>query len=85
MFLSAYLACLLDRYYLGHYRILGPARTSFSEGAEAGLFQAYFRAGGLAAAGAHAYLGRGRLRIRRRRLGGKSAGGAGSGRLYRIS
>ena len=56
----------------------------WSEGAEAGLFQAYCRAGG-PTAGAHTYIGRGRLRIRRRRLGGKCGGGAGSSRLYRVS
>ena len=62
-------------------------------GAEAGLFQACCTAGGPTSAGAHAYLGRGRLRIRRRRSGGMSAGGgrgrrrggAGSSRLYRVS
>ena len=43
------------------------------------------RAGGLASPGCHAYLGRGRLRTRRRRLGGKAVGGRGSSRLYRAS
>ena len=57
----------------------------WSAGTEAGLFQASCRAGGPTAAGAHAYLGRGRLRSRRRRLAGKSAGGAGSSRLYTVS
>ena len=57
----------------------------WSEGAEAGLFRAYCWAGGPTSAGIYPYLGRGRLRIRRRWLGGKSAGGAGSTRLYRVS
>ena len=57
----------------------------WSEGAEAGIFRAYCRAGGPTSAGTHAYLGRGRLRTWRRRSGGKSVRGAGSGRLYRVS
>ena len=43
------------------------------------------RAGGPVAGGAQRYLGRGRLRVRRRRLGGRSVGGVGSSRLYRVS
>ena len=36
-------------------------------------------------AGSAAFLGRGLLRIRSRRLGGRAVGGRGSGRLYRAS
>ena len=43
----------------------------WSAGAEEGLFRAYCRAGGPVAGGAQRYLGRGRLRVRRRRLGGR--------------
>ena len=57
----------------------------WSAGAEEGLFRAYCRAGGRVAGGAQRYLGCGRLRIRRRRLGGRSVGGVGSSRLYRVS
>ena len=57
----------------------------WSAGAEEGLFRVYCRAGGPVAGGAQRYLGRGRLRIRRRRLGGRSVGGVGSSRLYRVS
>ena len=53
--------------------------------AEAGLFRAYALAGGPTAAGSSAFLGRGLLRIRNRRLGGRAAGGRGSSRLYRVS
>ena len=55
----------------------------WSKNAEAGLFHAYTLAGGPIAAGSSAYLGRGFLRIRRRRLGGRAVGG--SSRLYRVS
>ena len=41
----------------------------WSKNAEAGLFDAYRRAGGPTAAGSHAFLARGLLRIRSRRLG----------------
>ena len=51
--------------------------------AEAGLFRAYALAGGPTAAGSSAFLGRGLLRIRSRRLGGRAVGGQGSSRLYR--
>ena len=57
----------------------------WSKNAEAGLFRAYVLAGGPIAAGNSAFLGRGFLRIRRRRLGGKAVGGKGSSRLYRVS
>ena len=57
----------------------------WSKNAEAGLFRAYALAGGPIAAGSSAFLGRGLLRIRSRRLGGRAAGGMGSSRLYRIS
>ena len=49
-----------------------------------GLFQAYFRAGGPVASGAGAFSGRGRLSVRRRRLGGRAVGGAGTSRLYGV-
>ena len=48
---------------------------SWSKGAEEGLFRAYCRAGGLTATGVDAFFCRGAVRIRRRRLGGKSVGG----------
>ena len=54
-----------------------------SKNAEAGLFRAYALAGGPTAAGSSAFLGRGLLRIRSRRLGGRAVGGTGSIRLYR--
>ena len=57
----------------------------WSRHAEAGLFRAYSRAGGPAEAGSAAFHGRGLLRIRSRRLGGRVVGGRGSGRLYRAS
>ena len=43
---------------------------TWRKGAEMGLFRAYCRAAGPVAPGRHAFLGRSRLRIRRRRLGG---------------
>ena len=52
---------------------------------EAGLFRAQTLAGGPIAAGSSAFLGRGFLRIRSRRLGGRAVGGTGSSRLYRTS
>ena len=48
-------------------------------------FGAYCRAGGSTAAGNSAFIGRGLLRIRRRRLGGRAVGGRGSSRLFRVS
>ena len=57
----------------------------WSQNAEAGLFRAYAFAGGPTAAGSSAFLGRGLLRIRNRRLGGRAAGGRGSSKLYRVS
>ena len=48
-------------------------------------FRAYALAGGPTAAGRSAFLGRGLLRIRNRRLGGRAAGGSGSSTLYRVS
>ena len=59
--------------------------TIWSQSAEAGLFRAYSKAGGPTEAGSSAFLGRGLLRIRSRRLGGRAVGGRGSGRLYRAS
>ena len=57
----------------------------WSQNAEACLFRAYELAAGPTAAGRSAFLGRGLLRIRNRRLGGRAAGGSGSSRLYRVS
>ena len=57
----------------------------WSRNAELGLFRAYSKAGGPTEAGSSAFLGRGLLRIRSRRLGGRAVGGRGSGRLYRVS
>ena len=57
----------------------------WSRSAEEGLFRAYSQAGGPTVAGSSAFLGRGLLRIRSRRLGGRAAGGTGSSRLYRVS
>ena len=57
----------------------------WSKNADTGLFRAYALAGGLIAAGSSAFLGRGLLRVRSRRLGGRAVGGMGSSRLYRIS
>ena len=59
--------------------------TIWSKSAEAGLFRAYCRAGGPTEAGSSASLGRGLLRIRCRRLGGRAVGGSGASRLYRVS
>ena len=56
----------------------------WSKNAEAGLFRAYALAGGPTVAGRSAFLGRGLLRIRNRRLGGRAAGGVVSSRLYRV-
>ena len=56
----------------------------WSKNAEAGLFRAYALAGGPIAAGSSAFLGRGLLRIRNRRLGGRAAGCKISSRLYRV-
>ena len=50
-----------------------------------GLFRAYSLAGGPAVAGSSAFLGRGLLRIRCRRRGGRAAGGTSWSRLYRVS
>ena len=54
-----------------------------SRSAELGLFRAYSKAGGSTEAGSSAFLGRGLLRIRNRRLGGRAVGGKISSRLYR--
>ena len=56
----------------------------WSRNAEAGLFRAYTFARGPSDAGSSAFLGRGLLRIRSRRLGGRAAGGTSSSRLYRV-
>ena len=57
----------------------------WSRSAEEGLFRAYSPAGGPTVVGSSAFLGRGLLRIRNRRLGGRAAGGTVSSRLYRVS
>ena len=57
----------------------------WSRSGEAGLFRAYCQAGGPTEPGSSAFLGRGLLRIRSRRLGGRAAGGTSSTRLYRVS
>ena len=57
----------------------------WSTNAEAGLFRAYTLAGGPITGDSAVFLGRGSLRIRHRRLGGKAVGGRGSSRLYRVS
>ena len=57
----------------------------WSSSAEDGLFRAYPRAGGPTVADSSAFLGRGLLRIRNWRLGGRAAGGTVSSRLYRVS
>ena len=55
------------------------------QSAEEGLFRAYSYAGGPTEAGSSAFLGRGLLRIRSRRLGGRAVGSRGSSRLDRAS
>ena len=55
--------------------------TIWSSHAEAGLFRAYSLAGAASAA----FLGRGLLQIRSRRLGGRPVGSRGSGRSCRAS
>ena len=55
----------------------------WSKSAEAGLFGAY--CGGRTEAGSSAFLGRGQLRIRSGRLGGRAVGRSGASRLYRVS
>ena len=59
--------------------------TIWSKSAEAGLFRACCGAGGPTEAGSSAFLGRGLLRIRIRRLGGGAVGRSGASRLYRVS
>ena len=58
--------------------------TLWSSIAELGLFRGSSKAGGLTAAGSSAFLGRGLLRIRSGRLGGRTAGGTSSSRLCRV-
>ena len=55
--------------------------TIWSKGAEAGLLGACCKAGGPTVAGSSAFLGRGLLRIRSRRLGGRTVGCNGASRL----
>ena len=50
----------------------------WSKSAEVGLFRAYCRAGGPTEAGSSAFLGRGQLRIRGWRLGGRAVGRSGA-------
>ena len=57
----------------------------WSRSAELGLFRAYSQAGGPTEAGSSAFLGRGLLRIRSRRLGGRAVGGRRSSWLYRVT
>ena len=57
----------------------------WSKNAEAGLFRAYTLARRPVAGDNSVFLGRGSLRIRHRRLGGKAVGGRSSSRLYRVS
>ena len=59
--------------------------TFWSQNAEAGLFRAYRRAGGPTEACSSAFLGRGLLRIRSRRLESRAVGRSGASRLYRVS
>ena len=56
----------------------------WSRRAEEGLVRAFSQAGGPTVAGSSAFLGRGLLRIRSRRLGGRAVGGGGSSKLYRV-
>ena len=57
----------------------------WSRSAQLGLFLAYSKAGGPTEAGSAAFLGRGLLRIRSRRLGSRAVGSRGSSCLYRAS
>ena len=57
----------------------------WSKHAEAGLLHANTLAGGPVTGDNSVFLGRGSLRIRYRRLGGKAFGGRSSSRLYRVS
>ena len=59
--------------------------STWSHLAEAGLFRAYCNAGGSTEAGSAAFLGRGLLRIRSRRLGSRAVCRSGASRLYRVS
>ena len=49
------------------------------------LLKAYRRAGGPVISVIQAFLGRGALQVRRRRLGGRAVGGGAAGKLYRVS
>ena len=55
--------------------------TAWSKGAEVGLFRAYCGAGGPVASDVQAFLGKGQLRIRWRRLGSRAVGGSAASRL----
>ena len=50
-----------------------------------GLFRAHSKAGGPTEAGSGAFLGRGLLRVRSRRLGGRAVSHSGAGRFCRVS
>ena len=82
--MSLRLFLLMQFLFLG-IRFPGLVLIIWSKSAEAGLFGAYCRAGGTTEAGSSAFLGRGLLRIRSRRLGGRAVGRTGTGRLYRVS
>ena len=64
---------------------VGDCWSIWSRSAEEGLFRVYSQAEGPTVAGSSAFLGRGLLRIRSRRLGGRAAGGTVFSRLYRVS
>ena len=50
-----------------------------------GVRLAFFELGGPVSSGLQAFIGRGNLQIRRRRLGNRAAGGGGSSKLCRVS
>ena len=64
---------------------MGEMSFGTSAGAEAGLLRAYHRAGGPVASGFQAFVGRGTLRIRRRRLGSGAVGSGAASKLYLVS
>ena len=59
--------------------------STWKHNAEAGLFRACSQAGGPTEAGSAAFLRRGLLRFRSRRLGGRAVGRSGASRLYTVS
>ena len=66
-------------------QVPGDVVAIWCKSAEEGLFHSYSEAGGPTEAGNSAFPGRGLLRIRNRRLGGRAVGSRGSGRLCRAS